>query len=398
MNRNQLKDKLEKMAYLYNEKQEIKPLFTLLEEENQKYDLSIRLSNRELTETVYKYGDIPKNKHYHVKKLSEVEEKPIEWLITNYIPKNEITVLCGEGSIGKGFIVGAIACALSSGKQVFFESEEEYLKQNRQPQKVLFISSEEDSSRTLKGKKFAQGDYNEDNIYVQTSESMDTHEFKIGSKALKSVIHDIKPQLVIIDPLQSFIPPKANISDKTTMRDLLWQLKDIAVQEDTSFIIISHTNKREASGLYKIADSSEIWNVPRVVFMVGQADEHLRYMSQEKNNLAKTQLTTLFEIFDGEVVFRGTTPKKDEDFANLKYSKKQGNNRDEIKSLILQTVKESENKEATNKELKEIVVDNSGFSLSTFNRAKKELIEEGKIESKLTGSNQNRTSVLKLKK
>lgn len=103
-------------------------------------------------------GDLLKNdNHTPIKTLNEVIEKPTEWLITNYIPKNEVTILCGDGGVGKGFVASAIVGAISSGSQVFFESEEEYLKQNRKPQKVLFISSEEDISKVTKRKMLKQG-------------------------------------------------------------------------------------------------------------------------------------------------------------------------------------------------------------------------------------------------
>ncbi len=400
MNRNQLKEKLEKMAYLYDGRKENEPLLTLLEKENQKHDLSIRLSASEITDVLFKFSTIPlkNNAHYHIKKLSEVEEKPIEWIITNYIPKNEITVLCGDGGVGKGFVSSAIVCAISSGEQVFFESEEEYLKQNRQPQKVLFISSEEDISKIAKRKILSQGKANQENIYVVGAENEEIKDLKITSKALENVIHDIKPQLVIIDPLQSFMPPNTNMSDKSAMRDILGSLKILAVKEDTSFIILSHTNKRETSGRFRVGDSSEIWNVPRVVFMLGEVDENTRYLSQEKNNLGKKQQTTLFEVFDGQVIFKGVTNKRDEDFSSANFSKIKGNPREEIQTLILQELKENTNNTIENKELKELIVDNSGYSPSTFERAKKELVKNGKIEIKITGKGENRTSTISLKK
>lgn len=397
MNRNQLKEKLEKMAYLYDERKEKEPLLTLLENENQKHDLSIRLSNSEITDILFKFGTLPIEEPPIINTLDMIIEKPTEWLITNYIPKNEVTILCGDGGTGKGFVSSAITSAISSGEQVFFESEEEYLKQNRQPQKVLFISSEEDISKVTKRKMKLQGNAIEKNIYVLGAENEYTYKVKIGSKELEKLVHSIKPQLVIIDPIQAFLPPNTNMSDKTTMRDYMGGLKALAVKEDTTFLILSHTNKRESYGRQRVGDSAEIWDASRCVFILGKVDDNTRYLSQEKNNLSKTQPTTLFEIFDGQVIFKGITDKKDKDFSNANFSKSKGNPIDEIMSFIKQVLKGNENNQITNKELKEII-ENNGYSSRTYERAKKQMKENNDITTKTTGKGKEREMIISLNK
>lgn len=397
MNRNQLKEKLEKMAYLYDGRKEKEPLLTLLENENQKHDLSIRLSNSEITDILFKFGTLPIEEPPIINTLDMVIEKPTEWLITNYIPKNEVTILCGDGGTGKGFVSSAITSAISSGEQVFFESEEEYLKQNRQPQKVLFISSEEDISKVTKRKMKLQGNAIEKNIYVLGAENEYTYKVKIGSKELEKLVHSIKPQLVIIDPIQAFLPPNTNMSDKTTMRDYMGGLKALAVKEDTTFLILSHTNKRESYGRQRVGDSAEIWDASRCVFILGKVDDNTRYLSQEKNNLSKTQPTTLFEIFDGQVIFKGITDKKDKDFSNANFSKSKGNPIDEIMSFIKQVLKGNENNQITNKELKEII-ENNGYSSRTYERAKKQMKENNDITTKTTGKGKEREMIISLNK
>lgn len=341
--------------------------------------------------------DIDTRKTFHIDTLCEIEEKPIEWLITNYIPKNEVTILCGDGGTGKDFVSSAITSAISSGEQVFFESEEEYLKQQRKPQKVLFLSSEEDISKVTKRKIKLQGKTIEKNIYVLGAENEHTYKIKIGSKELERVIHNIKPQLVIIDPIQAFLPPNTNMSDKTTMRDFMGGLKALAVKEDTTFLLLAHTNKRESYGRQRVGDSAEIWDASRCVFILGKVDDNTRYLSQEKNNLSKTQPTVLFEIFNGQVIFKGITDKKDKDFVSNNFGKSKTSQREEMSKLLLQLLKDSENNSIENKELKQIFIENSGCSKSTFERVKKELIENNEIEVKITGKGKERTSTITLK-
>lgn len=400
MNKEHLRERLNNLAMSYDGSKESKPLLTLLEEENARQDLSVQLAHEELTKMLL-IPRTPFSKQTvetpHIKTLNEVIEKPTEWLITNYIPKNEVTILCGDGGVGKGFVASAIVSAISSGEQVVFESEEEYSKQSRKPQKVLFISSEEDISKVTKRKMLKQGTLIQKNIYVLGAENEYTYKVKIGSKELEKLIHDIKPQLVIIDPIQAFLPPNTNMSDKTTMRDYMGGLKALAVKEDTTFIVLAHTNKRESYGRQRVGDSAEIWDASRSVFILGRIDDNTRYMSQEKNNLAKTQPTTLYEIFDGEVIFKGITDKKDKDFSNANFSKSKGNPIDEIMSFIKQVLKGNENNQITNKELKEII-ENNGYSSRTYERAKKQMKENNDITTKTTGKGKEREMIISLNK
>lgn len=68
-----------------------------------------------------------------------------------------------------------------------------------------------------------------------------------------------------------------------------------------------------------------------------------------------------------------------------------------MSKLLLQLLKDSENNSIENKELKQIFIENSGCSKSTFERVKKELIENNEIEVKITGKGKERTSTITLK-
>lgn len=51
----------------------------------------------------------------------------------------------------------------------------------------------------------------------------------------------------------------------------------------TTFIIIVHTNKQVGLwGRKRIADSADIWDIARSVLIAGEANDGLRYISQEK--------------------------------------------------------------------------------------------------------------------
>ena len=81
--------------------------------------------------------------------MADVEEKEVEWLIPQYMPKGHISILAGDGGIGKTTIWCGIVAGLSSGSKIFFEAiPEESAK--REPQKTIFFSSEDSMEYTLK--------------------------------------------------------------------------------------------------------------------------------------------------------------------------------------------------------------------------------------------------------
>ena len=63
--------------------------------------------------------------------IDNVEEKEPDWLITNYIPRYQITSLAGDGGSGKTTVWCALAAAISSGSSSFLTEEMISERQNR---------------------------------------------------------------------------------------------------------------------------------------------------------------------------------------------------------------------------------------------------------------------------
>ena len=98
--------------------------------------------------------------------LSDVEEKEAEWHVWRYMPKGQINVLAGDGGAGKTTIWCGLAAAASNGTRAFFEEEiiNPFEPERKEPQKVIFFSSEDSLEYTLKARLRKAG-ANLDNIY-----------------------------------------------------------------------------------------------------------------------------------------------------------------------------------------------------------------------------------------
>lgn len=315
---------------------------------------------------------------FSVKTLEEFEEKDPEWLIPGWIPKYQITVMCGDGGSGKTSMWCHIAGCVSSGKWTIFERELVDID-NAPPQKVMFFSSEDSVEYTLKGRLV------KNNVYIPNVVTIDLkddrfYEIKFNSELLENLIVENRPVLVIFDPLQSFIPPNVKMGQRNEMRYCLNPLIGMGEKYNTTFLIIMHTNKQ--SGMYgrkRMADSSDVWDISRSVLMLGETEQKgIRYITQEKSNYGPLQKTILFELVDNIPKFRGYSDKHDREFVTEHdYNIRTKPALESAKDFILEYLEDGE-KEAG--DLQESAKAN-GVSGKTFERARSDLKKNKSIDS-----------------
>lgn len=315
-----------------------------------------------------------------IKTLNDFEEKEPEWAISGWIPKYQITVMAGDGGSGKTSIWCHIAACLSSGEYTILERELQNSGIDKpSPSKVMFFSSEDSVEYTLKG-RLTKNNVTFKNVVTIDIKDDRFYEVKFNSRLLEDLIETHKPELVIFDPLQSFVPPDIKMGQRNEMRYCLNPLIGMGEKHKTTFLIIMHTNKQ--SGLYgrkRMADSSDIWDIARSVIMLGETEQKgIRYITHEKSNYGLLQKTVLFELKEGHPEFRGYSDKHDREFVtehdyNVRFKPAS----ESAKDFILEYLEDGE-KEA--EDLKESAKAN-GISEATLNRMRNELKKSGVIDS-----------------
>lgn len=328
-----------------------------------------------------------KKSSLEVLKLSEVKEETQKWLIPGFIPQSEITMIAGDGGCGKTTVWCAIAAAVSSGSRVFFEPAPEEFARGREPEKVLFFSSE-DSVPCVLLPRLRKAGANLNNLLTVDIADPRFKEITFTSDLLEQMIKENKPSLVIFDPIQAFLPPKTQMGSRNEMRTCTDALMSLGAKYGTTFIIIVHTNKREnAHGRNRIADSADLWDSARSVMVVGKTkDKGIRYISHEKTNYGIPEMTVLFKIND-TAEFYGRTENKDEDFVRERNdAKNYSPKRDKATDFILNYISNGK------KQVKELeaAAKAEGISDATLRRAKKELKDKNQITFFQKGSNENK--------
>ena len=196
------------------------------------------------------------------------------------------------------------------------------------------------------------------------------------------------PALVIIDPLQSFLPAGVEMASRNQMRSILLPLKAIAAAQRCAVLLVMHSNKKMGvSGRARLADSSDIWDMARSVLMMGRSNSDGKiYLSHEKSSYSRPQQTVLLHIEDVELdgvrtaqaVFDGCTDKKDADF--IKEPRvRQAQTKEDTRDAILNVLAESRLGSMASSELRAAVVQEIGCSERTYKSAYAELVKAGDI-------------------
>lgn len=318
--------------------------------------------------------------------MDTASEKDPHWLITDYMPRFQITSLAGDGGSGKTTVWCAIAAAVSSGKPCFFlDGQDTPIEFTEgQPQKVMFFSAEDSFEYTLKRRLRKNGANLKNIISIDIADER-FQEIKFNSPFLDRLLDKYRPGLCILDPIQAFVPPDIRMGDRNAMRACLSPLIGYGEKYGTTFLIIEHANKQSGVwGRKRIADSADIWDISRSVILAGETNEPgIRYLSHEKSNYGMTGKTVLYGIDDEVIKFKGYSIKKDKDFVTeIDYSTRQAPQRDEAKEFILDFLKDGE-KEVS--ELDEMAKAQS-ISGNSLKNAKADLKKDKKIRYRNSGT------------
>lgn len=329
---------------------------------------------------VYDKGKFrPVKKHgIEMATMDKAEEKTPDWLITDYVPRYQITSLAGDGGSGKTTVWCAIASAVSSGKKSFLENFLPVDWGGGEPKKVMFFSAEDSYEYTLR-RRLRKNGANLANILTIDIADDRFPDIKFNSPFLEQLLEAHRPALCIFDPIQAFVPPDIRMGDRNAMRSCLSPLIGYGEKYGTTFLIIEHANKQSGVwGRKRIADSADIWDISRSVMMAGETNEAgIRYLAHEKSNYGLTGGTVLYTIDNEVIQFKGYTNKKDKDFVmETDFTSRQKPQRDEAKEFILEFLQDGE------KEVSELddMAKAMSISANSLKNAKAELKKDGKIK------------------
>lgn len=318
--------------------------------------------------------------------MGDVQTQAVQWLVPGLLPLGEISLLGADGGTGKGIWQAQLIAYVTTGKTSGFFPVPPPKTGN-----VLVLTGEDDPGKVLKARYMAAG-ADVSKVFVLSSDEYFDRAgtiltLKDAALAEYAAKHD--PALLVIDPLQSFLPADVEMSSRNQMRSALMPLRSISKRQNCAALISMHSNKKQGvSGRARLADSSDIWDIARSVLMMGRSkNDGKTYLSHEKSSYCAPQQTVLLHIEDTSVegiptaraVFDGYTDKKDADFIEEKRFRT-AQTRDNTAAAILNTLAECRLGSMASNELRSAVTRETGCSQGTYNRAYGELVKSGEIE------------------
>ncbi|MDE5769806.1 MAG: AAA family ATPase [Oscillospiraceae bacterium] len=244
---------------------------------------------------------------YSVIRLSEVTPETQKFLWNPYIPIGEITVMYAAGGTGKSFATVGIASDLTAGRTLPRYGNQQI---KTDPEKVLFISAEDNESVILSRMKEARG--NPDNCFVlktpRTIKELDTDSFLLPQnkddtariQAFADLLKRIQPKLVIIDPWSVYIGDDKNMNKANDVRGVTNVLTVLAKEFHCAILVVAHVNKmpQTENANNAVSGSTALIDSARSALCIRSfgADSDRRIIIQTKSNYQKKSKSICYRI------------------------------------------------------------------------------------------------------
>ena len=224
---------------------------------------------------------------------SDVKSTPVNWLWYPYIAIGKITLLQGDPGDGKSTMMMNLISELSRGGATPDG------KALGRPQRIIYQCSEDGVCDTIKPRLEACGAdcrniaFINEEIYGGLT---------LDDERIRDAIIEFKPQLVVIDPIQSYIGNDSDLQIAVRARKLMRRIGMWASTYNCAIVLIGHLSKKERSKeLYRGLGSIDVVASARSVLQVerDEQDEDIRYVKQIKNSLAPKGEDLSFEIRSG---------------------------------------------------------------------------------------------------
>ena len=274
-----------------------------------------------------------------VRPACEFAPEQAEYLIEPYLPRGMVSILGGVSGAGKTSLALDVCARLSrklpsplgeggalapdEGKRgsdfAISERAREMTTPHQSPavtaspkgeallhpRPVLYLTAENDPNKVLRPRAEAMG-ADLTRLYFQDGAS-----YAMGDEELAGLCRELRPALVVFDPIQSYLGQGVQMNRAEQVRPLLDGLGALAKELDMAVLLISHMSKPGpgvCSALDRLLGSSDFRNAARSIVIVGKDPEHpdTRVFAHAKNSLGVPGESQRYHIRDnGTVAYDG---------------------------------------------------------------------------------------------
>ncbi|MDR0861357.1 MAG: AAA family ATPase [Oscillospiraceae bacterium] len=209
--------------------------------------------------------------------LEEIQAEAVQWLWEPYIALGKITLVQGDGGIGKSTMARAIAAAVTRGEEVGGTGV------YAPPASVIYQSAEDGYADVVKPQLMKLGaDCSRVRVIDESERGLTLSDERIEEAIVKA-----GARLFILDPLQAYLGG-SDFHSVNGIRPLMKSLSAVAERTGCAVVIIGHLNKKGGQAQYRGLGSIDIYAAARSVLTVGKLplDDSMRAIIHSKSNLA----------------------------------------------------------------------------------------------------------------
>lgn len=211
--------------------------------------------------------------------LDDVEPEVIEWLWYPYIPVGKLTMMEGDPGLGKSWLTMALASYISRGKALPYQI-------NPEKGNVLIMSAEDGIADTIKPRLLTLKANTKNIVAIPEPVSFTEN----GCKAVDEAIKQIKPLLVIMDPLVAYLGGKVDLHKANETREVMARLTRLAEENHVAILLVRHLTKGgKDKAIYRGIGSIDLTAAVRSVLAIGRNPKDPndgRVICHIKSNLA----------------------------------------------------------------------------------------------------------------
>lgn len=235
--------------------------------------------------------------------MENIAQEAILWLWLGYIALRKLCLIEGDPSHGKTWLTLAIAAAVSRGWPLPDPITGRCVQiTENEPQNVIYLTAEDGTGDTIKPRLINLG-ADCSRIFVVEGQRREGEEMEPVTMQdldiLRQAMEEIKPALLIVDPLQGFLGPGVDMHRANETRPVMAGMMRLAEEFDCAVVIIRHLNKSSGGkASYRGMGSIDFTAAARTVLLVGKdpEDQHRRIVIPTKCNVGAEGVPIAFML------------------------------------------------------------------------------------------------------
>jgi hypothetical protein len=231
-----------------------------------------------------------------------IKRERVEWLWLGRVPLSQLTILAGVQGGGKSLLLQSMTAMITSGASRWCDGATVPKRG-----KVLWFDSENDPGSAAIPNLAAMGADLSRVAFMQRGDLPMTLSSDEDFATIERVLEAGDFRMVVLDPIDDFLPGKVNGNDNgDTRAGLSKWVHRIARRYGVAVVGVKHVGKPPKEGGYRSALAqvlgSTAWTaVPRSVLMMAPGvDPDLRVVSREKGNLGRKPRDLAFRIVESD--------------------------------------------------------------------------------------------------